>query len=380
MEFTLSPAQIDLQDAVRRFCKRGDSSKPPQWTDAPLVADPSGSPRTQWETFGALGWLGVAFPEDAGGAGATAIEGAVILEEFGRSRLTTPYWSCALMAGHLIDQAAEAKRKKTLLASLIAGKTLFAVAHAETGSSDYEAPLGAVATRMPGGGFEISGQKSLVVGGPEADVFLVSARLDHTAGTSEGIFALSSSRPGLSRRDYRLLDGSSACDLHFSRVCVDEEALMGSPERTRPALAFATDQALAGLCAEAVGIADGVLWVTRDHLRLRRQYGAPLSSLQALQHRMADMFVEVELARSVTLQALQVVSQGDSSSRRKGVLAAHIQTSKSGMYVCKNGVQLHGAIGVTDEHPVAGYFRRMAVISRLFGGTERQLSRYRALT
>ncbi|MCA3213842.1 MAG: hypothetical protein ING39_00270 [Burkholderiales bacterium] len=153
----------------------------------------------------------------------------------------------------------------------------------------------------------------------------------------------------------------------------------GWSRRTRRLHAPPPRQALAGLCAEAVGIADGVLWVTRDHLRLRRQYGAPLSSLQALQHRMADMFVEVELARSVTLQALQVVSQGDSSSRRKGVLAAHIQTSKSGMYVCKNGVQLHGALGVTDEHAVAGYFRRMAVISRLFGGTERQLSRYRAL-
>jgi alkylation response protein AidB-like acyl-CoA dehydrogenase len=371
VKFSLSPEQIALQDNVKRFCRENYSLK----DRTSILSCREGFSRSHWATFAELGWLGAAFPEDVGGTGGSAIDTAIILEQFGRSLVVEPYWSCAVFAGQLINFCASSRQRRELLAPIIAGELLFAVAHTEfepTGCLDH---VDTTAVEVHGG-YTINGKKSLVFGGPSADKFIVSGRTEGSARDQRGVslFVIDRAAAGLGRRDYRMIDGTSSSDLTLENVEVAEDALLGPLGGGVDALQFAKDHASAALCAEAVGVMDAVLWTTRDYLRVRRQYGVTLNTLQALQHRMADMFVEVELSRSIFFRALSRLNDEDPMSRRVGALSARIHASKSGNFVCKNGVQLHGGVGMMEEHVAGQYFKRMSVISNIFGTAQQQMN------
>jgi alkylation response protein AidB-like acyl-CoA dehydrogenase len=369
MDFSLSFSQTALQDSVKRFCREHYSLK----SRASLLRSSDGYSRDHWKTFASLGWLGVTLPSDVHGLDATAIESAIILGEFGRALVVEPYWSCALMAGHLINSG-NARQRSELLVPLVAGELMVAVAHSEALSGSYVEHVETRAEDRGGGAYLLNGRKTMVVGGQGADKLIVSARTSGETKDRNGIslFVLDCAAEGVSRRAYQFLDGTKACDVDLADVRA-EGALIGRRDAGGAALNWAIDQAIVGLCAEAVGIIDSALWMTRDYLRTRRQYGVTLSTLQALQHRMADMFVEVELSRSMLFRALGSLGHPDETVRRTSVLAAHIHVCKSGMFVCKNAVQLHGAMGMTEEHMIGQYFKRLVVISGLFGGMDQEL-------
>ena len=379
MEFSLSSVQTALLDNVKRFCaKHHDlSSRASQLGSAEKLD------LVCWKLFGDLGWLGASLPADVEGSGGGAIESAIILEEFGRHLVTEPYWSCAVFSGQLLDRCANARHRLELLQPMIDGRLIASVAHEEADSDGHLTHVGVRACENRGGdGIVITGRKSLVIDGPHADVFIVSARTRGLVRDRHGIslFVVDRNAVGLRRTDYRTLDGRLACDLEFGNVCVEDTALLGSRDSGADAIEFAIDQATVGLCAEAVGIMDAVLWMTRDYLKLRRQYGVSLSTLQALQHRMSDMFVEVELSRSMLYRSLSALGEEDPAARHLAVLAAKIHVCQSGKFVCRNGIQLHGGMGMVDSHMIGQYFKRLSTIVGIVGGVEKQLSRFMELS
>jgi alkylation response protein AidB-like acyl-CoA dehydrogenase len=371
MELSLSPDQVALQDNVRRYCKEKYDLK----TRQSIVSGQESFSRAHWSAFAELGWLGAAFPEDVGGTNGSAIESAIILEQFGRALVVEPYWSCAVFAGQLIEFCASPHHRRELLVPMIEGKLLVTVAHDELAAVGVLDHVGTTATKTRDG-YILRGKKTLVFGGPCADKLIVSARTSGEVGHRNGIclFMVDRDAAGLKRNDYRMVDGTSASDLALDRVEVMDGDLLGSPGGGLEALQFAKDQALVALCAETVGAIDGVLWTTRDYLRARRQYGTTLNTMQALQHRMADMFMEVELSRSILLRALSFMSGEEATKRSIGALSAKIHVTQSGKHVCKYGVQLHGGLGVTEDHIVGQYFKRVAVISNTFGSLQGQIN------
>lgn len=376
MDFSLSAQQTMLRENVRRFCSEHYSSR----HRLAQVHAQTGDSRKTWKRFAELGWLGAALPADVHGSQVTAVETAIIMEEFGRALVVEPYWSCAVMTGQLLNQCATPHQRAELLAPLVRGEMMLAVAHYETDGSGQLEHIEAVALAKGNGTYLVSGRKSMVVGGPAADKFIVSARIPYEAPSGDRIslFVIDRNSKGLSRLDYQLLDGSLACDLELVDVLVTEAELVGEKHSGMAAINYAADQAMVGLCSEAVGVIDSVLWMTRDYLRLRRQYGVPIATFQALQHRMADIFIEVELSRSILLRALSILGEKDPRIRRAGVLAALIHVCRSGLFACKNGIQLHGALGMTEEHMIGQYFKRLVVISGLFGGMDFHLERFAA--
>ncbi|MGZ7870416.1 acyl-CoA dehydrogenase family protein (plasmid) [Methylobacterium radiotolerans] len=364
MQLALSSSQLALQDSVRRFCRDHYSGVP-----RPRRAD------EHWNKFAELGWLGSALPVDVGGSAATPIETAILLEEFGRALVVEPFWSCVVLAGRLIDLGADRPHRAALLPPLVAGGLLIAAAHSEDAHSGMdEVTTLAVETADA---YTITGTKTLIIDGPNADKFIIPAR---TSDGNIGLFLMDQEHLSSFISDYGLIDGRRACDLAFRNVQISRDALIGPPAQGRGALDAAIDEAMVGLCAEAVGILDSVLWMTRDHLKLRQQYGGPLSTQQALQHRMADMFVEVEMSRSAMLRALRSLMAGDPTARRQAALAAYIHVCRSGSFVCGNGIQLHGAVGMTEESIIGQYFKRFFVISKMFGDVSLQLNRFSVLS
>jgi alkylation response protein AidB-like acyl-CoA dehydrogenase len=371
LKFTLSPEQTQLRESVTRYCKEHYSLR----NRALILKSPGGFSRAHWTAFAELGWLGAAFPEDVGGTNGSAIESTIILEQFGRSLVVEPYWSYIVFAGQLINSFASVRQRSELLTPIIQGKLLVSVAHNEFESTGRLDHVNTTAT-LEQCGYTVNGHKSLAFGGPSADKFIVSARTDGKTRDLKGIvlFAIDRQAAGLQRRDYRMIDGTPASDLTLKNVKVSRDALIGSVDGGLDALEFAKNQASVALCAEAVGVMEAVLFTTRNYLRLRRQYGVTLNTLQALQHRMADMFVEVELSRSILFRALSLLDDEDPANRHIGALSAKVHVGQSGKFVCKNGVQLHGGLGMTEDHIIGQYFKRLAVISNIFGSAQHQIN------
>lgn len=377
MDFCLTSEQSTIRDSVRQYCRENYSFR----SRMALLHSESGFSRDHWVTFGELGWIGAAFPEDVEGFGGSAIESAIILEEFGRALVLEPYLSSAVLAGQALNFSGAEVRKK-ILPALVNGKIILGMAHFEPSSCGR---IELVETRaLPSGecGYVLTGTKSSVLGGPSADTFLVSARTSGDECDPNGIsmFLVDRNADGVSRTDYQLIDGTRVCDLEMKEVVICKEALVGAVGTALPAIAYAVDHAIVGSCAEAVGAMDNVLSLTSEHLKGRHQSGAPLSTYQALQHRMADMLVEVELARSALHMGLSGLSQPETKLRRKASAACKVQVSRSARFVGGNGIQLHGAIGLTDEHRIGQYFKRLTVLASLLGGVDFHLQQFGRLS
>lgn len=378
MEFSLSTAEMALRDSLRRFCRDHYS----QQIRASLLQSRDQFGREHWGMFAELGWLGAALPADVGGGEGGVNEIAIISEEFGRALVVEPFWACAVVASHLINRRADHRQRVDLLAPLVRGAVVVVLAHSEEDAGGLIEHVETRAERHGDGIYCLNGKKTLIVSGSTADKFIVSAR---TQGGSRdrggiGLFLVDRSAVGLSRFDYVTIDGMAACNLDLHNVRVREADRIGGPDSAFEDIEETWEWGILALCAEAVGIMDGVLWITRDYLRMRRQYGVALASFQALQHRMADMYVELELARSMLFRAISLLDLPASQQRHGEMIAAYIKVCQSGGFVCRNGIQLHGAMGMVEGGMVGQYFKRMVVISGLFGGTEKQLQKFIDLT
>lgn len=370
MDFDFSGEQQSLQDSVKRFCEREYPFEKRQ----ALLRTEDGFDRAHWRTVAELGWLGAGLSEDAGGFGGGPIENAIILEQLGRALVVAPFLSSAVIATQAIARLATPAQRDALLAPLIAGETVAALAHGETAQHTFAPKLATKATKTKSG-YVLDGHKTFVLGGQAADEFLVSA--SDNGGVS--LFVVPADARGLERVTYHAVDGRRVCDLTLKGVEVGADALVGAAGEAEEAIDFALDYGVIGLCAEAVGAMDAALWVTRDYLKTRKQFGVTLNTFQALQHRMADILVETELARSMLYRGIAALAIDNANERKRGVSAAKAQIGEAGFFVGAQAVQLHGGIGVTEEYVVGHYFKRLTLVRGLYGSSDQHLARFAEL-
>ncbi|MGD9980133.1 MAG: acyl-CoA dehydrogenase family protein [Hyphomonadaceae bacterium] len=367
MDFDLTDEQQSLQDSVKRFCEREYPFEKRQ----ALLRTEDGFDRAHWATFAELGWLGAGLSEDEGGFGGGPIENAIILEQLGRALVAAPFLSSAVIATQAIARLASPEQRESLLAPLISGETIAALAHGESPQHVFAPELSTKVVKTKAGS-RLDGRKSFVLGGQAADVLLVSA----SDGAGVSLFAVPVDAPGLERVNYHAVDGRRVSDIALKGVEVGADALIGAAGEAREAIDYALDCGVIGLCAEAVGAMDAALWITRDYLKTRKQFGVTLNTFQALQHRMADMLVETELARSMLYRGIAALLLENAAARQSGVSAAKAQIGEAGFFVGAQAVQLHGGIGVTEEYIVGHYFKRLALARGLFGSSDQHLARF----
>jgi alkylation response protein AidB-like acyl-CoA dehydrogenase len=326
-----------------------------------LLGSDEGWSRDMWRQYAELGLLGLPFAEKYGGAGMGPDELAVVLECFGRALILEPYLATVVLGGALVAAAGSPEQQAAVLPGVAAGDTLLAFAYTEPGSRWSLTDI-ATSASPTADGWTVSGQKIAVLGGDSADRFVVTAR---TREGSVGLFLVAGED---ARRDaYAMQDGLRGADVLFTDA--PAEAL-GQPVDAVATIESVLDVAIAGLCAEAVGAMDRMLWLTVDYLKTRVQFGRPIAVFQTLQHRAANMYVSLEQARSMALLARLALSSDDVTERRKMVRAAKLQVDLAARHVAQEAVQLHGGIGMTMEYPVGHYLKRTTAIAKTFADAD----------
>ena len=372
MDFTFTDEQTALRDQLLRFIQRDYGFEKRRG----FVNSEAGHSTTGWKQLADMGVLALTLPEDGGGLGGNAVDTLVVMETFGRGLVVEPYLSSIVIGAGLLALAGSPSQQG-LLPKIGAGELKLALAHDET-NSRYQ--LSRVATRAEssGGDFVLNGSKSVVLHGGGADYLIVSARSTGADADENGIslFLVDRKTPGLSLHSYITHDGQRAADLTLKSVKLGGDALLGKAGGGYPLVEHITARAIAALCAEAVGIMGALMEVTGAYLKTRKQFGIPIGSFQALQHRMADMLMQAETARSMAYFAAAKCDSADLLERRRAVSAAKAQVGQSARFVGQQAVQLHGGIGVTDELNVSHYFKRLTMINALFGDADFHLGRY----
>lgn len=377
MDFSYSDEQQMLQESVQKFVHRHYAFD----ARRAILASPAGFSVQHWALFAELGWLTVPFSEEEGGFGGLATDLMVLMDDLGKAMVVEPYVACAVMGGGLISALGTAAQKEALLAPLMAGELQLACALYEEDGRYNLASVGTTATRS-GDTFIVNGAKVLVLNGPAADTLLVSIR---TAGsqrdeTGISVLLIDAATPGIQRRDYTTVDGHRAAQIRFENVQVPASALLGEPGAALASIIRVIDRATLCVCAEAMGAMDMLLQKTVEYSKTRKQFGTAIGTFQALQHRMADMFIECQLARSIVMMAAMTLdSSASDAQKQRAVSAAKSRIGKAARTVGQEAVQLHGGIGITDELDVGHYFKRVTAIETLFGNADFHTARFARL-
>jgi alkylation response protein AidB-like acyl-CoA dehydrogenase len=371
MDFNLSDEQQMLRDAASRYVREryGFEARRQRAAQADAGSD-------HWAAYAEMGWLALAVPEADGGLGCGFVETALVAEELGRGLVLEPYIACAVLAARLLERAdapAFAQRRAQALADLAAGSMQIAVAHSEP-DSRFELDAPGTTARAEGSGHVLDGTKLMVPAAATAGAFIVSARLDDEIADGEVALFLVP-RDAVTLHAYPLIDGTRAADVALRGVFVPADARLSAPGSGPTLLDEALDRAALAQVAEGLGCMEAVLAITNDYLKTRQQFGQPIGRFQALQHRMAEMFVDVQETRSILLRGIASLD-AEPAARRRAVSAAKAMLGSAGRFVGGQGIQLHGGIGLTDEHPIGHYYKRLLVLEKLYGDSEWHLSRF----
>jgi pimeloyl-CoA dehydrogenase small subunit len=367
MDFNYTEEQLALQDTLRRFIAKDYGFEHRR----AMSRSADGFDRAAWKTYADFGILALPFPEDVGGLDGNAVDTMLVMEMLGRGLALEPYLSTVVLCGGLLRDAGSAAQKAALLPQLAAGELMLALAHFEPGSR-YALDQVATTATANHAGWTLDGSKAVVLAAPSADRLIVSAR----DGVGLSLFLVDAKASGVRLRSYPTQDGARAADITFSAVQVGPEALLGPAGGALALIERAVDQANAALCAEAVGIMAALNEVTLEYLKTRKQFGVPIGKFQALQHRMADMVIATEQARSMAILAAVRADDTDADERRRAIAAAKAYVLQSARLVGQQAVQLHGGMGVTDELNVGHYFKRLTMIGLTFGDVDYHLGRF----
>lgn len=331
------------------------------------AGDPVGFSRELWQEMAALGWVGIPFPEALGGAGLGLAELSIVLEALGRKLAPEPFLSSVLLAGQALLLGGDAAQQKEWLAPMIQGRRLLALAFQEAGSR-YD--LSRVATRAErsGEGWRLSGCKIQVLDGAVADALVVSARTSGDAGQTEGVslFLVPADAGGVCCERQSRVDLRGAALVHLDRVEVPRGALVGDLDCGGRLLEEVVDRATAGLCAEMLGGMSEAFALTLAHLKQREQFGVRIGSFQALKHRAARVFIEIELARSAAMAAARAVDE-NTPDRPALVSLAKARCSEAYVLATNEAVQMFGGVGMTDEYDIGFYMKRARAAELSFG-------------
>ena len=330
-----------------------------------------------------LGLLSVALPEHAGGFGGGAVETMIVMEELGSVLFVEPFLESCVMASGVLTRVGGSVAD-ALIADISSGESIVACAWMESGAdhrlggSRYR--LSNVATRArreASGGWRLDGRKTVVMAAPWASKLIVSARTSGAPGDAAGIslFVVDKAAAGVSATDYATIDGRRASDIAFENVELPIDALLGNDGDALPILEQVGDEAIAAVCAEAVGVLKRMYADTAEYMRQRRQFGQPLASFQALQHRMVDMYLQLEMATSAMYLAALTLTEA-APERARAASAAKVTIARACRFIGQNAVQLHGAMGMTDELPLSHYFKRATTLEYEFGSVDFHLARH----
>jgi len=373
MNFDFSEEQIQLREALVRLLDRGyEFDKRKQ-----IVGSESGMSREIWQQLAELGVLSMALPEAHGGAGGNAVDTLVIMEALGRRIVVEPYLPCIVLGAGLVARAGSDAQRARLLPRVTAGQHLLALAHDEA-DTRYELTGVATRARADGGDYLLDGKKTVVLGGGVADTLIVSARTAGEPGDPAGVslFLVDATAPGVTRHGYATHDGQRAADITLAGVRVGGDALLGPAGGGTALVEHAIEHGIAALCAEALGVMSVLVDLTSSYVKTRKQFGVAIGTFQVLQHRLADMLMRVEQARSMAYLLATTVDSDDAALRRRVTAAAKTVIDQAGRFVGQQAIQLHGGIGVTHEAPVSHYFKRLTLIGLTFGDADHHLARY----
>jgi alkylation response protein AidB-like acyl-CoA dehydrogenase len=367
MNFDYNEEQQLLADSVRRFLGKDYGFEERK----KIVASKEGWSGKVWATMAEMGLTGLPFSTDHGGFGGGAVDLMGVMEAAGDALLVEPYLA-TLMGGKLVALAGSDAQKKAILPALVEGKLRLAFAHTEKGARYNLSKVGAKAKKA-GAGWEIAGEKLVVLGAPAADKIVVSAQTEK--GLS--IFLVKSSEKNSKIKPYLTLDEQRAGDVSFSNTPAE---LLGTEGKALPVIEEVIDFAMALICAEAVGAMKFACDTTLEYLKTRKQFGVPIGTFQALQHRMVDMYVAYEQARSMAcLACSKADAHADAKDRARAVSAAKIKVADNCRHISQEAIQLHGGMGMTEELKVSHTFRRLTMIAQQFGDADHHLARFASL-
>ncbi len=362
MNFNLDSEQQLLQDSMRRFVERAYGFE----ARTALVRAGHGGSAANWTTFAENGWLAAALPEAHGGLGGSVTDSALIAQQLGRGLVVEPFVGCAVLAPQTMAAAGTPAQQARVLPPVADGSRRLALAYSELTARGDAAVAHTVATPCAGG-YVLNGHKTLVLGAEDADWLIVSACIAPNT-TDISLFLVDVRSAGLSLQPLPLHDGSRAADVVLQDVSVAQDDLLGgAPGAGLPALRHGLAHGVAALCAELVGAMERAIELTAEYLKTRHQFGVAIGSFQALQHRMADMAAELELARSMLYALLASLQNDDPATQQHWVSQAKAFVGRAARYVCGQAIQLHGGIGMTEEYAVGHYFKRAIVAEILFG-------------
>ena len=376
MDFSFSDEQTLLQESVSRFITNDygfESRQKHSRSDA-------GYSLENWQTFAELGWLGVPFSENYGGFGGGAVATMLMMEEFGKGLVVERYLATVVACGSALNGFGSEDQKSSFIPEIIDGSKLWALAFAEPQGRFNLADLTTTATAS-NGSYLLSGHKSVVINGPNANFFIVSVRTsgEQRDETGVSLFIIPSDAKGLSRRDYPTVDGQRASELILDNVELDEASRLGEEGQGLNILQQAIDFATLAIGSEAVGCMEVLYKDTVEYCKNREQFGQPIGKFQVLQHRMVDMFMEHEQSKSLMFMAAMRWDEGYGAEAQKAVSAFKVQVGKSGKFVGQSAVQLHGGMGMTDELNIGHYFKRLTIIDTMFGNVDHHLKRFGSL-
>ena len=345
-----------------------------------IVASQDGYSRDVWAAFAELGLLGVAIPAEYGGLAGGAVDLTSVMEAIGEALIVEPFLA-TVMGARLIARAGTLEQKNSLLPAIVEGKLTMAFAHSEQGARYDLAHVGTRA-RKTATGFAIDGDKRIVLHGPCAQILIVSARIagDDTDPAGIGLFIVNADAPGVSLASSQTLDELRAADISLADVHVPADAQLGEIAGALSVIEEVVDYATALVCCEALGAIRFANGATLDYLKTRKQFGVPIGSFQALQHRMVDMVIEYEQAKSMaSLACAAVDAETDAARRKRIVSAAKIRVADACRHVSQEAIQLHGGMGMSDELKVSHTFRRLTMIAQQFGDADHHLERLASL-
>lgn len=375
MDFNFNEEQTLIQSQVAQFIQRDYEWEKRQV----LVASDLGFSSENWKTFAELGWLGISLSEKSGGFGGSALESMIIMEEFGKGLVVEPFLETVILCAGLIDSCGNEEQKADLLGPVISGEMHLALGFTEPQSRFNLADVTTEAKKK-NGDYLVSGFKSVVMNGPNADKLIISARTSGKQNDKEGIslFVIDSNLEGVSLRNYPTVDGRRASEVTLENVIIPSSSLLSEEGNGFQHLEDAIDSATLAICAEAVGAMEVLYKTTVEYTKTREQFGQAIGKFQVLQHRMVDMFMEYEQSKSLLYMATIKNVEG-SKDAKKAISGLKYQVGKAAKFIGQQSVQLHGGMGVTEELNVGHFFKRLTTIITIFGNTDYHLKRYSQL-
>ncbi|ETX12979.1 acyl-CoA dehydrogenase [Roseivivax halodurans JCM 10272] len=370
MNFQLTEERQMLQDSLRRYL--ADTVSPEMLAEA--TESEAGHSETLWSGLAEMGVIGALFSEHDGGFGGAGFDLAVVFEETGRAGAFEPLVASGVLAGGLI--AARGSEAQKARVEDIIGGAILGFAHSEPGAR-YDLDHVETKATKDGAGWRLDGRKTVVEHAGAAEAFVVSARTGGETRDAEGIslFLVPADAPGLTTRDYPLNGGGRAGEVTLEGVSLPGDALIGAEGDAFPAIEEAAARATCAICAEALGLMESIRALTVDYLKQRKQFGQPIGKFQALQHRMADVLIEIEQARSAVINLAGHLA-ADRVTRERHVSATKNLIGRAGRLVVEEAIQLHGGIGMTEEYALGHLAKRLTMVDHRFGDTDHHLERF----